>query len=103
VRRADDNSYTLATNASATGSGVNIRGGEYMFCVDGTVGGATVSLQFLLPSGQWSVVSVFNSSAVQSTTLPYAQTAIDLPAGQVRLGVASGTPSGLNASLVGLG
>jgi len=35
--------------------------------------------------------------------LPYDQTAIDLPACNVRASLAGGAPSGINAYLVGLG
>lgn len=103
IRRADDNSYTLLSNAAATGAGVNIKGGQYIFTAEGTIGGATIALQIMTPNGSWSTVSVFNNSIVSTTTVPFAQTAIDLPAGQVRASVASGTPSALYAYLVGLG
>lgn len=109
VRRADDNTYTLATNASSTATGVNsgngvpIRGGEYCFTAEGTVSGATISLQFQTPNGTWSDVSVFNASAVKSTALPYVQTQVDLPAGLVRMASTGGTPSALYAYLIGLG
>lgn len=103
VRRADDNSYTLASNASATGSAVAIKGGEYQFLVDGTVGASAISLQMQNPNGAWSDVQVFAASAVKFTTLPNTQTGIDLPAGNVRMAATGGAPSGLNAFLVGLG
>jgi hypothetical protein len=103
IRRADDNLYTLLSNASATGASVNIRGGEYIFMAEGTASGATIALQVQSPNGTWSTVSVFSNSAVSTTTLPYAQTAVDLPAGAVRVLVTGGTPSALFAYLVGLG
>lgn len=102
LRRADDNVYTLGTNLSATGSAVAIRGGEYHFMVEGTVGGATVSLQIQSPSGTWMDVRV-DSTAVSFTVLPNNQTLISLPPGNVRVALTGGTPSGINAHLVGLG
>lgn len=102
IRRADDNSYTLLTNGTATGSAVAIRGGEYMFQVDGTPAGATIQLQVQLPTGTWSQVLVFANSLVQFTVLPNSQTGIDLPAGNVRVFI-SGTPTGVYAYLIGLG
>ena len=103
IRRADDNRYTLLNNASATGAGVNIRGGEYKFFVNGTPAGATVSLQVQMPNGTWTGVNVFSGSTVQATALPYSQTSIDLPAGNVRCALTGGAPTGINAFLVGLG
>lgn len=103
VRRADDNAYTLATNASATGSAVAIMGGEYQFLAEGTVGASAISLQMQSPNGTWADVQVFAASAVKFTTLPNAQTGIDLPAGNVRMAATGGAPSALYASLVGLG
>lgn len=103
IRRADDNAYTLASSASATSDPVAIKGGEYTFTADGTVGGSSISLQMQTPNNSWVDISVYSGSVVKSTTLPYSQTGIDLPAGNVRMAATGGTPSGLNASLVGLG
>ena len=103
VRRSDDRQYVLASNASATGSAVAIPGGEYHFLVDGTPAGATVSLQIQIPTGTWTDVQVFTGSVVKFTTLPANQSGIDLPACNVRMASTGGTPSGLNAYLVGLG
>jgi hypothetical protein len=103
IRRADDNQYTLLSNGSATGAAVNIRGGEYTFAADGTPGGATIALQVQTLNGTWATVSVFGNSPVSTTVLPYDQSAIDLPAGSVRCAINGGAPSGINASLVGLG
>lgn len=101
IRRADDQTYTLLNNASATGNGVNILGGEYMFYANGTVGGATVRLETLSPNGVWTTVQVFTGSVVQFTALPANQSGISLPAGQARVSVTGGTPSALFAYLVG--
>lgn len=103
VRRCDDQPYVLASNASATGNAVVIRGGEYIFLAEGTVGGSTVSLQVQTPNGTWVDVQIFSGSLVKTTTLPFAQTQVDLPAGNVRVALTGGTPSGIYAYLVGLG
>lgn len=103
IRRADDLSYTLATNVSATGASVAIKGGEYHWYAEGTVSGATVSLQVQSPNGAWSDVVIFAGSAVKTTVLPYNQSQIDLPACNVRFAVTGGSPSALYSYLVGLG
>ena len=103
VRRADDTQYALLVGGNATGLAVPIRGGEYQFMVDGTIGGSTASLQIQSPSGVWMDVQVFTGSVVKFTTLPGNQSAIDLPAGNVRVALTGGTPSGINAYLVGVG
>jgi hypothetical protein len=103
IRRCDSTSYTLASNLSASGPSVMIPGGEYMFTASGTAGGSTISLQMQDPSGNWIDVQVFSGSIVKSTTLPFSQTGIDLPAGNVRMAATGGAPSGLYASLTGLG
>jgi len=71
--RADSQVYPLVSNANATGAGVPIRGGEYMFTADGTAGASTISLQ------------------------------IQLPACVVRCAMTGGAPSGINATLAGIG
>lgn len=105
VRRADDSSYTLANNLSATGNAIAIKGGEYLFSVEGTApgGGATVSLQYQMPSGTWVDVSVFTGSVVKYGSLPASQTGIDLPACNVRIFTSTGGFSGLYSYLIGLG
>lgn len=103
IRRADDTSYTLGTNISATGSAIAIKGGEYMFTVEGTAAGTTASLQVQSLNGNWSDISVYSGSVVKSTTLPYVQTGVSLPSGNVRVALTSGTPSAVYAYLVGEG
>lgn len=104
VRRSDDTAYTLASAGSATGSDVQIKGGEYMFMVSGTVGGSTISLQVKLPDGSYCDVKSLNGNTLISTTsLPFAVSAVDLPAGIARVAMSGGTPSNVNAYLVGLG
>lgn len=103
TRRSDDNSYALLSNGSTTGSAVAIRGGQYTFSAEGTAGGATIALQVQTPNGSWSTVSIFNNSAVSATVLPYEQTAIDLPANNVRCAIIGGSGVSVTAYLVGLG
>lgn len=103
IRRADDNSYTLLSNGSATGSAVPVKGGEYLLQAEGTLAGATLSLQIKTPNGTWSPVLIFAGSAVAFTTVPNSQTGIDLPAGDVRVALVGGTPSAIFAYLIGLG
>lgn len=102
TRRADDSKYTLASNVSATGSAVQINGGEYIFNVEGTVGGSTASLQVKTPNGTWTNVTSYGVE-VKATALPFAASPLQLPAGEVRLALTGGTPSAVHASLVGLG
>lgn len=102
IRRADDATYTLGSNISATGSAVAIKGGEYIFTCEGTAAGTTASLQLQTSNGTWTDISVYSGSVVKSTTLPYAQTGISLPAGNVRIALTSGLPSGVYAYLVGM-
>ena len=103
LKRADDNVYTLLSNAAATGSAVAIRGGEYAFTVEGTISGATIGLQMQTPNGTWATIQVWNASPVQTTAVPYFQTQVDLPAGNARTVVTGGSPSALYSYLVGLG
>lgn len=103
TRRADDTAYQLLVGGSATGSAVPIKGGNYMVYFDGTIGGSTVSLQMQSPSGAWIDVEVFTGAVIKYTALPRSQTSITLPAGNVRCALTGGTPSGINAHLVGLG
>lgn len=103
--RADPLVYVLASSASATGSAVAIRGGDYLFMAEGTVGGSTISLQIQTPNGTWVDVATDGASAsiVKSTTLPFACSSIRLPAGNVRVAATGGTPSALFAYLAGIG
>jgi len=103
TNRCDSLAYTLASNLSATGTAVQIPGGEYMFLVEGTPSGATISLQIQSPNGTWADVQVFTGAVVKFTALPGNQTGIDLPAGNVRMAATGGTPTGLYAYLIGLG
>lgn len=103
TRRADDQAYTLLSSGSATGSAVSIKGGTYIVQFSGTISGATISLQVQDLAGVWADVEVFTANAIRYTTLPKAQTGVSLPAGNVRVALSGGTPSGISAYLVGLG
>jgi len=102
LRRCDDNVYILGNNLSGTGPAVLIRGGQYLFAVDGTVGASVLSLQVQGTGGAWSDL-VNWGVAVKFTALPGCLTGIDLPTCNVRLAATGGAPSGLNAFLIGLG
>lgn len=103
VRKSDSYNYTLATNASATGAAVSIPGGSYTFSASGTAGGSTISLQIKSPNGTFMDVQIHTASLVKTTTLPFVQTSIDLPACDVRMAATGGVPSALFANLTGLG
>lgn len=106
IRRADDNVYVLGTGLTATGSAVAVKGGEYQFMVEGTVGAATsFQLEFQSPSGTWHRVQVFTGSVLNfaAANLPISQTGVDLPAGNTRLAILGGAATSINAYLVGLG
>lgn len=105
IRRADGNVYVLGQGLTATGNAVQIRGGEYLFIVSGSVGAATTfRLEQLNPTGVWVTVQVFTASLVSfpAAQIPTPQTGIDLPAGSVRLAIIGGTATSINAWLLGL-
>lgn len=102
--RADSQVYQLAAALSATGTGVAIRGGEYSFMANGTVGGSTISLQIQMPDGSWCDVGALAGNAiVKSTTLPFTVSPVVLPACTVRMAATGGAPTGINAWLAGIG
>lgn len=86
---------TLLSNASATGSAVNVPVcGYYQFMVSGTIGGATVKLQILGPD-ESTYVDVGSGSLTAAGTVLVA-----LPAGaSVKAAVTGGTPSALYAAI----
>jgi len=101
---AAGNSYTLGDNISATGHPVAIVNGDYAIFVEGTLGGAQIDLQVEGRPGSWYVVRVADTgSTITPATLPYMNTPLRLPAGQYRLAVTGGTPSGIYAKLVCIG
>ena len=83
----------LLLNGSETGAAVSLARGDYCWSVDGTFGGATVSLQMQSPDGtSWLTVADTGLTAEGSMV-------VSLPANKYRALVASGTPSALYASL----
>lgn len=83
----------LLENASATGLPAMWGGGQGVFSAVATFGGATVSLQSLLPDGTtWGNVS----SATALTAAGFAT--FILPPGQIRAAVTGGAPSAIYAA-----
>lgn len=81
----------LLTNATATGADAIWPGGRGLFAADGTFSGATVTLQFLGPAGNWLPAGSF-------TTLTAAGGGVfDLPQGRIRAAITGGPPSGMFA------
>lgn len=106
IRRADDTTYVIGTALTATSGATSVRGGEYLFIVTGTMGGATtVALEIQAPDGTWSKIQVFTGSVVSfpAAQIPTSQTGIDLPACNVRAAISGGAAASINAWLVGLG
>lgn len=104
MARADALLYPLLSNGSATGAPTPIRGGRYTFTADGTAGGAVTSLQIQLLDGTWCDIGALSGSAIaKSATLPFVISPIELPACNVRAALTGGSPSGINANLVGIG
>lgn len=85
----------LLSNASATGNSFQVNNSrDYVFSVDGTFGGATVTLQLLSPDGS-SWLSITNAAFTAEGAV-----AVFLGADStVRVLVASGIPSALYAAL----
>lgn len=85
----------LLSNTNVTGSPMSVGGsGEFIFSVDGTFGGATVTLQLLSPDGT-SWLSITDAALT-------AEGAVIVALGggsRVRALVAGGTPSALYANL----
>lgn len=87
----------LLSNTDETGSAHQWPGGKGQFALVGTVSGATITLEQLGPDGStW----VSLGSAVALTAAGVG--VFEAPAGQIRALVASGTPSGLYATVVGI-
>lgn len=105
IRKADDVAYVLGENLTGTGNAVAVKGGEYLFMVNGTAGGGTdFRLEVQAPNGTWSRIQVFTGSVVSFTAanLPISQTGIDLPSCNVRIFI-TGAATAINAYLIGLG
>ena len=84
----------LLTNASATGSNVLVKGGTYVWGVEGTFGGATATLQLANANG--TMVNFPNASLTANGFV-----VVQLPVnGTVRTALTSGTPSAIFSNLV---
>jgi hypothetical protein len=81
----------LLSNASATGTGTTWGGGRGVFSLAGTVGGATITLQYLGPDG-----TTWLTGATALTAIGLI--AFELPPGQIRAAVSGGAPAGLYAN-----
>ncbi|MEY2875308.1 MAG: hypothetical protein RLZZ373_2679 [Pseudomonadota bacterium] len=81
---------TLLNNEAATGSAVQWDGGRGVFSLAGTVGGATITLQYLGPDATTYLTAATALTAV-------GLVAFELPPGRIRALVAGGSPSGLYA------
>jgi hypothetical protein len=99
-------SYTLLTAASATGQPVSgIRGGDYVWQIEGTWGGATATLERRALDGvNWKTVRNQANTADASAT---ADTQMGLGIGQgaemrVRIAGATAGTTNLNSVLSGL-
>ena len=102
MRRSDDQTYSVS-GISATSAIGPIRGGRYLLNVSGTLGGATVTLDYLGDGTNYTTVTDSRSNTKLSFTAAAAYSGVDLPAGQYRIGISGGTGVSVNASLVGLG
>lgn len=81
----------LLSNASATGSAVQWGGGRGVVSLAGTVGGATITLQYLGPDETTWLTGATALTAVGLGTF-------ELPPGRIRALVSGGAPSGLYCS-----
>lgn len=85
------NTIPLLTNANATGTAQNWDGGDCAFLAEGTIGGATLQLQYQSPQGTW--LNVVGASMTAASLVQ----GLKVPPGQVRCLVTGGTPSALYA------
>lgn len=84
----------LIQNAAVTGPAIRVDNGRYVFVVDGTFGGATVTLTMKSPDGT-SFISVGADAALTAE----GAVLVDLPTCEVRALVAGGSPANLYADL----
>ena len=97
-----DSTYTLLSNASATGAAVEWPGGRGVFSVpSGTFGGATMKLQFRQDRTNW--IDVDQSGSTFVTLTAAGAGLFELPSCFIRANVSGGSPSGLNAIVQGTG
>jgi hypothetical protein len=97
-------SYTLLSNASATGPAVSsIRGGSYIWRASGAFGGATATLQALdLDGTTWvNVRNQANTADVTATTAGSQGVVIGQGA-TVRVAISGGTGASINSVLSGV-
>lgn len=93
-----NSSYLLLNNASATGPATIPPTGLYQFNAKGTFGGATVAL--VVTTGYGSIANTLWSG----TSAPSAPVCVSVPAGgSIQATVTGGSPSGLTATLDGVG
>ena len=77
-----------------TGASQNWQGGIAAFSVVGTMGGCTVTLQYMDPSGAWSAFSAATTVTTAGTVSP-----VYAPAGSYRAVVSVANPTALYAAL----
>lgn len=87
-------SITLLSNASATGSASTAKGGTYIWAAEGTFGGATLQLQAAAPNGTYT-----NITGAALTAAGFISVLIGVNA-SVKVTVTGGSPSALYSSLV---
>jgi hypothetical protein len=75
--------------AAANGATAAWRGGRGVVHFEGTPSGTTLTLQFASPRGTWLTVAGISLTAAGTTA------AFDLPPGNIRGVLTSGTPSGV--------
>lgn len=88
--------YSLLANASTSGPNTTVTGGNYLFSIGGTFGGATVTLTATYANGLSATLGTY-TSATSNACMAIASTAT------VQATVAGGSPSSLNATLGGIG
>jgi hypothetical protein len=89
-------SYALLTNASASGPSYVVAGSNYLFNITGTFGGATVTVTATSPSGSQTLGTY--------TSAPASPACFAIAAGTtIQATVSGGSPSGLYATLGGVG
>ena len=82
----------LVTNGSATGSAFSIVGGRYIMAVEATFSGGSVALQAKGPNGTWiNAMTAVSANGFTDVVLADGS--------EVRLAVASGSPTAIYATL----
>lgn len=84
--------YTLLSNAAATGSAVEVAGGNYVWAIQGTWSGATATLQVLGPNG--------TDYQDVATATANAQAPVSIGDGSMmRVAISGGPPSAVYSNL----